>query len=140
MNSLNAKPQAAFSVPNVQVSTQRILVVDDDPLFCRIMASLGEKMGITVEHRSSLRELYRVLPDLKFDVAIVDYDLGKITGVQLSQHIERVAKGKPVVLVSNYSNIPTDGWSPNVRLFVSKREGEQDILRKAVYCLASKHA
>lgn len=114
----------------------RILIVDDDPIFCRLMAAIGERMGVLIEYRSSLKELYKVLPKLKFDAAIVDYDLGCVTGVQLSRYLERVSHGKPLILVSNYRNIPRGGWSHSVRAFVGKGAGEADILRQALRHIA----
>jgi CheY-like chemotaxis protein len=114
----------------------RILIVDDDPVFCRLMAAIGEKMGVQVEYRGSLKELYKALPKLKFDAAIVDYDLGCVTGVQLSRYLEKVSRGKPLILVSNYKDIPRGGWSNSVRAFVGKGSGEVAILRQALRCIA----
>lgn len=128
---------SGLAVHSKEWPAPRILIIDDDPIFCRIMAAIGDKVGVIVEFRASLRELYRALPNLSFDAAIVDYDLGRVTGVQISQHLQRIYGGKPVVLVSNYKNIPLEGWSPSVRRFVSKGSGEQEILRQALLCIAA---
>lgn len=135
-NSLSRSELLSDFLIRDNVVTPRILIVDDDPIFCRLMAAVGEEMGVIVEYRTSLKELYRVLPKLNFDAAIVDYDLGCVTGVQLSRYLEMVSLGKPLILVSSYKDIPRGGWSNSVRAFVGKATGEATILRQALRCIA----
>jgi len=137
-NILNQRELLSDFLVREDVAVPRILIVDDDPIFCRLMAAIGEDMGVVVEYRSSLKELYKALPKLNFDAAIVDYDLGFVTGVQLSRYLERVPRGKPLILVSSYKNIPRGGWSNSVRAFVGKASGEATILRQALRCVATR--
>jgi CheY-like chemotaxis protein len=137
-NILNQRELLSDFLVREDVAVPRILIVDDDPIFCRLMAAIGEDMGGVVEYRSSLKELYKALPKLNFDAAIVDYDLGCVTGVQLSRYLERVSRGKPLILVSSYKNIPRGGWSNSVRAFVGKASGEATILRQALRCVATR--
>ncbi len=61
----------------------RILVVDDEPVFGKIIAEAARRSGMEVTVCKSVEELAKC-KDWRFDVAILDYDLGEdgaVTGV-----------------------------------------------------------
>jgi CheY-like chemotaxis protein len=109
----------------------RILVVDDDPVFCRILKAVAEKHGIPLTYFSSVREAYRRAEEAAWDVAIVDYDLGSVTGVQLGRYLEGLGK-IPVVLVSAMNVPQSAAWPETIASFLSKKEGPEVILLKTL--------
>lgn len=109
----------------------RVLVVDDDPLFCRTMARVGDKLGIEVRTCNTLTSLAALKRNERFDAAIVDYFFGELKGPQLSYLWD---SHTPVVLTSSSerSRIQTEGWPRNIQYFVPKSRGPEVILRSAL--------
>jgi hypothetical protein len=63
---------------------------------------------------------------------VCDYYLGNISGVQLSQYIERYHKKIPIVLISEYGQVASEKWPVCVHSFVHKSEGQAAILASAL--------
>src|SRR4051794_37686729 len=68
-----------------------ILVVDDDPLFCRAVVGFGKRAGIFVTAHDPSADIATLPRDGFADVAIVDYDLGAWTGAQLAVLFRKTA-------------------------------------------------
>jgi hypothetical protein len=49
-NILNQRELLSDFLVREDVAVPRILIVDDDPIFCRLMAAIGEDMGVVVEY------------------------------------------------------------------------------------------
>lgn len=109
----------------------RILLVDDDVTFGKIMMKMASKLDLPLHYVSSVNDLSRISePD--FDVGIFDYDLGTITGVQLSDVVEKYVGKIPILLVSAYGNIESrKKWPASVRSFIPKSKGFYAILAEA---------
>jgi DNA-binding response OmpR family regulator len=106
---------------------QRILLVDDDPLFGRIFKQEAKKQNIAVVVCISL-ENPELLRGQVFDAAVVDYDLGGMTGPELSEYLAAILGSIPVLLISAKDR-------PEVPIplgclvgFVHKGKGNQAIL------------
>ncbi|MBN3582321.1 response regulator [Algoriphagus aestuarii] len=82
--------------------TIRILYVDDDPddliLFSSILKKIKEPI-YKVEHAASYEEALEKAHDF-FDVFLVDYKLGKETGLELIQEIKKKQKHAPVIMLT----------------------------------------
>ncbi len=80
----------------------RILYVDDDPddliLFSSILKKIKEPI-YKVEHAASYEEALEKAHD-HFDVFLVDYKLGKETGLELIQEIKKKQKHAPVIMLT----------------------------------------
>lgn len=114
--------QATAAAPKVP----RIAVIDDDPLFGKIMEQLGRKMGVEIKHFEDFETL------AGFDVAIVDYDLGSMTGVDIGRHVERFVGSLPIILVSRSKMAEDPTWPSCIKKFVYKGMGPYEILDAAV--------
>lgn len=108
----------------------RILLVDDDVTFGKIMKKMASKLDLPLHYVSSANELVH-LTGQEFDVGIFDYDLGTITGVQLSDIVEKYLGKIPVLLVSSYSRIENKKWPRVVHGFIPKSQGFHAILAEA---------
>lgn len=109
-----------------------MLVVDDDPSFCHLMTRLGERENFKVIAYSSIRNVYRDLEFIDFDVAVIDYDLGPVTGAQFSNYVKRVKKNIPVLLVSSGSMEGAVSESDQVFARESKLSGPYKIFLSAI--------
>jgi DNA-binding NtrC family response regulator len=111
----------------------RILVVDDDPIFCRLMQRIGSIKGISVITVSNYAEAMQI-ENPQFDAAVMDYMLDEhATGLQVASRFSGDMYTMPVILVSHTSNIPgTKAWPATVREFIHKNFGPHAILDAAI--------
>ena len=108
------------------VPIPKVLLVDDDETFGKIMSRIAHREGIPLTYFSSVKQFGK-LTKMNFDVAVIDYDLGVITGLQLSEILERYLQRIPVILVSQYRHIDPKMWPKCVRNFVNKANGPYQI-------------
>ena len=108
----------------------RILLVDDDVTFGKIMKKMAERLELPLQYCSSVNEL-AALSKPNYDIGIFDYDLGTVTGLQLSDIVERYLGKIPVLLVSSYARIEPKKWPDSVKGFVPKSKGFYAILSEA---------
>jgi len=122
--------------PNIKPSVKagvripKILLVDDDPIFGAIMRRTAKDVKVDLTFCQSIAELGE-LRNLDFDVAVIDYDLGSVTGTELSEYLEKYAGQLPVVLVSNTQRANSETWSQLVKDFVHKKMGAKAIFKAA---------
>lgn len=129
MRISKAKEQLiSFPLP----TTPKVLLVDDDPIFCRVMQSYGRDLGIQVVAYCDFQEMSQGTFDLPFAAAIVDYDLGDITGLSFARLIQQRSDLYPIVLVSHYKRVVCHDWPPIVKTFLNKEIGAAAILQHAL--------
>ena len=107
-----------------------LLVIDDDPLFRKVIAVIGETRGIAVTACGTLQEIEAVaLPDV-FDTAIIDYYLDGIRRDYKGIMIARRLGQTPIILVSRRGQCLIDNqvWPATVREFIDKSKGANVIL------------
>jgi CheY-like chemotaxis protein len=115
-----------------------LVVVDDDPLFVRVIARVAEALGIRVTTISSPAEAYRSLPNLQYDAALFDYDLGRVNGVQLSRFMNNSKPKTPVILVSNYAGLVSEDCPKSVVARLGKGVGADSIMKTVLSAMRPK--
>lgn len=106
----------------------RILLVDDDPTFGLIMKQAAAKKSVEITFCKSLDE-FSALKSWDFDVVIMDYDLGDVTGFELTSYMEQFTTEEvPVILVSQTKQRNSKHWPNAIREFVHKDLGAFAIL------------
>ena len=127
---LNSSALARISMPSD--SGPRILAVDDDPGFLRILGRAAEMKGATVTWCQTFAE-FRALKNAKYDAVVMDYDMGDVNGFEMTTYLEDTTMNKlPVILVSNTDRANSAIWLESIREFVHKRFGPFAIV-DAVY-------
>jgi DNA-binding NtrC family response regulator len=82
---------------------ESVLVVDDDPNFCRTLKDVLTLRGFQVETESEPRKVLSHLDkDYQLAVVLLDLKLGAVNGVEVLQEIKYKYPGKPVVLMTGY--------------------------------------
>jgi len=111
----------------------RVVLIDDDPIFLNLMEFAAEKAGFTVESYTSLAELGHLGTIKKFDLAIVDYQLEQMTGVEIAEYFSVFFSNIPLILVSaNKEEIfDKSHWPKSITRFVSKQEGFLEVINAA---------
>ena len=109
----------------------RILLIDDDVVFGKIMGEVAQTQGISLEYHPTVRKLTELLSKSRFDVILIDYELRGVTGLQLVRLISKHHPSAKVVLISSYLGIDGREWPQTVRDFVCKRSGPDTVLSRA---------
>jgi DNA-binding NtrC family response regulator len=88
-------------------SDWKILVVDDEPTICNLLARLLRKEGMLVEiahdGKSALDALQRQPPDL----LLLDYRLPDMTGQDVLLEARSLLPGLPVIVITAYADVQT---------------------------------
>ena len=109
--------QTMAPAPRVPVETrgtERVIVVDDEPLVLDVISMLLRKRGYSVkgfdDPKSALDEL-RTQPN-NYDLAIVDFSMPEMSGVDLALAMRVIHPDLPIVLASGFdladSQVPPD--------------------------------
>lgn len=113
------------------VASPRVLLVDDDPVFCKKVQRNAKRLHLDVTVCKTPAEVQR-LPNLgAFDVAVLDYFIPGVTAMDLSR---KLGEKIPIVLVSNTEawKLSGENWPPVIRSFVHKSMGPETILAEAM--------
>ena len=87
----------------------RVLVVDDDPIVMSGTAAMLEDLGhCAIEVASAELALQVLGAQDDIDVVITDHAMPGMTGTELAKRIRRHWPGLPVVLVSGYTELPSE--------------------------------
>jgi len=118
---------------NNKTKSPKIVLIDDDPIFLNLMEFAAEKAGFEVESYASLGELGHLGSIKKFDLAIVDYQLEQMTGVEIAEYFSVFFADIPLILVSanREENLDKTKWPKSITRFVSKHEGFSEVLNAA---------
>lgn len=82
---------------------ESILVVDDDPIFCKTLKDLLTMRGFHVETESEPQQVMeRLENDYKLAIVLLDLKLGAVDGVDVLREVRVKYPTKPVVLVTGY--------------------------------------
>ena len=111
---------------------KRFILIDDDPTFRAILLRSASMYGVQVDVYESLEELGAVGLLSRYDVAIVDYDLGVLNGLEIAEYLDILCCDTPMILVSakdRRSNARE--WPQSIKQFIPKSMGYSYILEQA---------
>jgi CheY-like chemotaxis protein len=105
------------------------LAVDDDSLVLLNIVAMLEDLGHTVFEAHSGREALDILRTTPVDVVVTDQAMPRMSGLQLVRTIADEWPHLPTILVSGYSELPSEAYSGVNRLAKPFR---QDQLAQAI--------
>ncbi len=120
-STIEKKPKQQEDLPT---GTERILVVDDEPLLVHISSRLLEDYGYTVTGVTDSREaLEKVRADpLQFDLIITDQTMPGLSGSELTQAVLEIAPRMPIILCTGHSEMTsaTDALAMGIKKYLGK--------------------
>lgn len=110
----------------------KVVLIDDDPVFCKLLSAQAQNFSVHLDYFASLESMSSIGNLRNYACAIVDYDLGGMTGVEIGEYLQHLFRDLPMVLISQTERSPgLSGWPNSIKGFVSKSDGA-DIF-KALY-------
>ena len=88
-----------------QSTTKRLLIVEDDRTFAKIISSFLQKNDFEVEVCVKGQEAFKKLEEKRFDLVITDFRLPDTTGIEVLRHLKESNIQIPVILMTGYSDI-----------------------------------
>ncbi len=111
----------------------RIVLIDDDPVYGAVIGRWAQLEGVELDVFHSLDDLGFVGLLSKYDVAIVDYDLGEINGKDVAEYMTTLFGNKPMIMISGVDRSKEMMNCPScVKAFMKKSAGYEKILNTAV--------
>lgn len=111
---------------------KRFVLIDDDPSFRAILLRAANMYGVQVDVYESLEELGAVGLLSRYDVAIIDYDLGSLNGLEIAEYLDVLCSNTPMILVSALDRgASARKWPQSIKQFIPKSMGYSYILEQA---------
>ena len=125
---MNALASPVLELPSVRVpslSSQRILVVDDDVFLTRLEAQILKSVGYRVDTEVEGESAFQALMSSPYDALVTDYLMPGLSGLALVRQMRVAHIDVPVVMVSgsleslDLETLKEDPWS-RICAFVQK--------------------
>ncbi|GAV19148.1 two-component system, response regulator RegA [Mariprofundus micogutta] len=84
-----------------------LLLVDDDELFCRILASALEKRGFSVLVSHNVADAVELVGDAAPEYAVVDLSMPGDSGLVLVEKLHKLDEHTRIVVLTGYASIAT---------------------------------
>ena len=113
-----------MSAPSAETGTERILLVDDDPVQLKSLARMLEKLGYKVTARASgqtAATAFKRNPNA-FDLVVTDQTMPRMSGLELAKSLVQIRPDIPIILNTGFServngeSVGKDG----IRAFIMK--------------------
>ncbi|MGF1651182.1 MAG: response regulator transcription factor [Hyphomicrobiaceae bacterium] len=88
-------------------TAHRLIVVDDDPVFCRTLRRAMRRRGFETLVAHTLDEARQLLAELPFDYATIDLRIGTENGLDLLELVGREHPHMRCVILTGYGNVAT---------------------------------
>ncbi len=109
----------------------RILVVDDNEDFRMLMREVLQEKGYAVHEAGDGTEALRVMEETEIDMAIVDLDMPRMNGLELTAKVKEEDPNFPILIVTAYASFysPADILASGVDAFLQKPVQVERLLK-----------
>jgi DNA-binding NtrC family response regulator len=87
--------------------TDRVLVVDDDPDQCTLLASMLGRLGYSCDTTTSPREALDKMALTAYSAVLTDLEMAEMSGIELCERLLGTAPDVPVVVVTGHASMET---------------------------------
>lgn len=85
----------------------RLLVIDDDEMYCSVLAEAFKRRGYQVETASTEQEAMDKINQFEPELAVVDLRLEQSSGLHLIKQLKEKDQNTKVVMLTGYASIAT---------------------------------
>ena len=94
-----------LSATHTAIKGSNLLIVDDDPLVRRFFGMVMKEAGATVQMAEDVETAENIVREGTLDVAVVDINLPRKSGIELLRTIRQTRPEVPVILVTGFPTI-----------------------------------
>ena len=122
------------SHPSGRQKRIEVLLVDDDPLFRRLVSGALDPDYFTVAAFESLPDVGSISQVGAFDIAVIDYYLPSVNGVEIAEYVDAFFKAMPVILVSGGrpGGDAEKLWPSCIKRYVEKSAGVGEVINAII--------
>ncbi len=117
--------------------TGRILLIDDDPHFLRVLGRIltGEKFDVTTA--SDACKAIELLRTARFDLVISDLRMPECDGLNVLQAVREAGNDVPVIILTAYGEVDTylEAMNAGATEYLSKPIKSDELLKVVRTCL-----
>lgn len=84
-----------------------LLLVEDDPIFARVLCRSLQQRDYHVEHAECLETANSLIESTQFHYAILDLNLGKVTSLELIPRLIKNNEDIKILILTGYASIAT---------------------------------
>jgi two-component system response regulator RegA len=89
------------------MSNESLLIVDDDEIFCQVLANALEKRNYLTKQAYNLGQTQAIIKSWKPDYAVVDLRIGKDSGLKVCQILLEKYPEIRIVILTGFASIAT---------------------------------
>jgi PAS domain S-box-containing protein len=119
-----ARAEASTQQEALPFGSERILIVDDEPLLVRITQRILENYGYAVTGTTDSREaLHKVREDpQQFDLIVSDQTMPNLSGSELAKAVLEIAPSIPIIICTGHSAVTSaeDAYAMGIKRYLFK--------------------
>ena len=112
----------------------KILVADDDNIYCIAMKKTLTSCGHTVNICQSGEDAINILKHEIFDIILLDYKMGQVSGIDVLQWMFDNKIDIPVILITGHGSeeVALEAWKWRANEYLIKGETDWSLIPKLV--------
>ena len=120
--------------------TGRILIVDDDPYFLRVLSRILSGENFQVKTAEGAAQAAEVLKENSFDVVISDLRLPDGDGLSILQQVRKGGREVPVVILTAYGEVDSylEAMNAGVTEYLNKPVKSEELIAVVRNCLQAR--
>lgn len=109
---------------------KKILIVEDDVVFCKLLTRFLAKNNFEVMDAQNGRDALELMELNSFELAVLDYRLPDMTGIEILSKIKEKRADSKVVMITRYGDqdIASKAIDKGADAFVSKPINPDELL------------
>ncbi|WP_304516781.1 response regulator [Cecembia rubra] len=110
---------------------KKILIVEDDVVFCKLLTRFLRKNGFEVMDAQSGKDALELLNLNKFELAVLDYRLPDMTGIEILKEVKRKNPKSKIILITRYGDqdVASKAIDSGADAFISKPINPDELLQ-----------
>jgi DNA-binding response OmpR family regulator len=119
--------------------TGRILVLDDDPHFLRVLARILSGENFLVTSAAGACDALELLKSAQFDLVISDLRMPDCDGLSFLESLRRSGNAVPVIILTAYGEVDTylEAMNAGATEYLNKPIQSDELLKSVRACLRS---
>ena len=120
--------------------TSRILVVDDDPHFLRVLTRILSGENFLVTSAAAACDALQLVKSTQFDLIISDLRMPDCDGLSFIERLRQIGNNVPVIILTAYGEVDTYLAAMNAGAceFLTKPMRSDELVRIVRCCLRSR--